>query len=108
MTKITLPEPVKCWKCRGTTFIHDPDRDDPIPCDCKTGFRYDFDAVAAAVRKAGYLPLIRGAKYSDDYIAAVISVGGGPLKIELVESEETGPTPTAALVVAAVKVNEGG
>ena len=114
MTKITLP-PCESFDGKGGCFWaaigkpcwfvnNQPACWEYVPAcgDYPTG----FDAVAAAVRKAGYLPLIRGAKYSDDYIAAVISVGGGPLKIELVESEETGPTPTAALVAAAVKVNE--
>ena len=101
MTKITLPP------CAAKAPICGDDCGRYDTCGDYEPFG-GFDAVAAAVRKAGYLPLIRGAKYSDDYIAAVISVGGGPLKIELVESEETGPTPTAALVAAAVKVNEGG
>jgi len=106
MTKITLPEPVKCWKCRGTTFIHDPDRDDPIPCDCKTGFRYDFDAVAAAVAKArlGYNVCSFDEEPGTDHAANIMDLRVHPPGNVVGE----GPTPTAALVAAAVKVNEGG
>ena len=120
--KIVLPPKVKCWRCKGTgqivviagTIERKPDYPEDMvgiplrdfePCDCDDGWRYDFDAVAAAVAKAATLfyeqtgphPTGVGIK---KYQAKIYT--NFPRK----KIRGEGPTPTAALVAAVLAYNE--
>ena len=121
MPKITLPPKVKCWRCGGTgqivviagTIERKPDYPEDMvgiplrdfePCDCDDGERYVFDDVAAAIKKLLYF----------NYEHTGPSSGNLPGKSYRVkiwdgagEYIAFGPTPTAALVAAVEKHNEG-
>ena len=106
MLKIILPPKVPCWKCSVGLYRCENLDGDVMACDCEDGYRYDFDALAAAVREAGLFYELKDPYPNKDADQCQVEIVTEPRFRGWCRVKIEGPTPTAALLNAINEFNK--